>query len=125
MTKILLAEDEGFIASLYKLELERHSVEVKIVGNGKEALAALEEDVFDILLMDLIMPDMDGFELLKNIKEKKIILPVIVLTNLSQNVDQQKCAEYGVKDYLVKADIDAPEVWNRVQKVLQLPPATT
>ncbi len=118
MTKILLAEDETFIASLYKLELERHGIEVKMVENGKQALRAMENEVFDLLLLDLIMPDIDGFEVLKQMHDKKIVLPTIVLTNLSQNVDQQKCAEYGVKDYLIKADIDAPEVWNRVQKYL-------
>ena len=118
MKKILLAEDETFIASLYKLEFERHDVDVKIVQNGKQALEALEHEKFDILLLDLIMPDLDGFEVLKQLKEKNIVIPTIVLTNLSQNVDQQKCAEYGVKDYLIKADIDAPEVWAQVQKWL-------
>lgn len=116
MTKILLAEDEEFIASLYKLELERHGMTVTIVGSGKLALDALKKETFDVLLLDLIMPDIDGFEVLKQLKTKNIVIPTLVLTNLSQNVDQQKCSEYGVKDYLIKADIDAPEVWTRVQK---------
>ena len=116
MTKILLAEDEEFIAGLYKLELERHGVEVTMVGSGKQTLEALEQGAFDILLLDLIMPDIDGFEVLKQLKANKIMIPTLVLTNLGQNVDQQKCREYGVKDYIIKADIDAPEVWMRVQK---------
>lgn len=118
MTKILIAEDEEFIASLYKLELERHGAEVKIVVNGQEALEAIAQEHFDALLLDLMMPVVDGFEVLEQLKAKSINLPTLVLTNLSQVADQEKCAELGAKDYVIKADTDAPEVWAHVQKLL-------
>lgn len=118
MTNILIAEDEEFIASLYKLELERHGAAVTIVANGKEALDAIEKDSFDVLLLDLMMPVVDGFQVLERLREKNINLPTIILTNLYQNVDQKKCEELGAKDYVIKADVDAPDVWERVQKLL-------
>ncbi len=118
MTKILIGEDEEFIASLYKLELEKHGVEVTMAGNGQEVLDAMEKETFDVLLLDLIMPGVDGFEVLKSLQTKKSQVPVLVLSNLSQAIDQNKCKELGAKDYIVKVDIDAPDVWKKVEKWL-------
>lgn len=116
--KILLAEDEEFIANLYKLELEKHEMEVTLVDNGKLALEAFKKEKFDMLLLDLMMPEMDGFEVLEHLQKEKIHIPIIVMTNLSQNVDQKKCEELGAKDYIIKADVDAPDVWEKVKKYL-------
>jgi DNA-binding response OmpR family regulator len=121
MTKILIGEDESFIASLYKLELERHGVQVTIAANGQEVLDAMEKETFDVLLLDLIMPGVDGFEVLERLQARKSQVPVLVLTNLSQAVDQNKCRELGAKDYIVKVDIDAPDVWKKIQKWVPSP----
>lgn len=118
MTKILIGEDEEFIASLYKLELEKHGVEVTLAANGQEVLDAMEKETFDVLLLDLIMPGVDGFEVLQRLQAKKSEVPVLVLSNLSQAIDQNKCKELGAKDYIVKVDIDAPDVWKKVEKWL-------
>ena len=118
MTNILIAEDEEFIASLYKLELERHGVEVTIVANGKEALDAIGKESFDVLLLDLMMPVIDGFQVLEQLQANNINLPTMILTNLYQDVDQKKCEELGAKDYVIKADVDAQDVWTRVEKLL-------
>lgn len=116
--KILIAEDEAFIASLYKLNLEKQGVEVTIVGNGKLALDSIKKERFDMLLLDLMMPEMDGFEVLEYLKKNNIHIPTIVLTHLSQNVDQKKCMDLGAKDYIIKADVDAPDVWEKMKKYL-------
>lgn len=116
MTNILIAEDEEFIASLYKLELEKHGASVTIAGNGQEALDALATHTFDLLLLDLMLPVIDGFEVLQRLRDGNIQIPTLVITNLSQDVDLKKCEELGAKDYIVKADVDAPDVWERVQK---------
>lgn len=121
MTKVLIGEDESFIASLYKLEFQRHGVEVTIATNGQEVLDAMEEETFDALLLDLIMPGVDGFEVLKRLQAKESRVPVLVLTNLSQAIDQNKCMELGAKEYIVKVDIDAPDVWEKVQKWVPAP----
>lgn len=121
MTKILIGEDENFIASLYKLELQRHGVEVTLAANGQEVLDAMEKETFDALLLDLIMPGVDGFEVLQRLQARKSQVPVLVLTNLSQNADQDKCMKLGAKEYIVKVDIDAPDVWRKVQKWVPSP----
>lgn len=118
---ILLAEDEAFIARLYKKHLEAQpGVTVKTVGNGKQVLMAMESEAFDVVLLDLIMPMMDGYEVLGELqKSKKKHSPVIVLTNLTQESDREQCMALGAVDYIVKSDIDAPQLWERVKKHLK------
>lgn len=118
-TRILIAEDETFIGILYKKHFESQGATVKLVGNGKQAFQAMESEQFDLLLLDLIMPIMDGYEVLKQLKEKKATIPVIVLSNLSLDIDKAECQKLGALDYIVKADNDAPDVWAKLQKYLK------
>ncbi len=117
---ILIAEDEEFIAKLYKFELEQHEgVEVDVVPNGHQALDAIKKKNYHLVLLDLLMPDMDGFSVLAELKKNHIRIPVtVVLTNLSQDVDRQKCRELGAEDYLVKSDTSAGDLWEKVKKYL-------
>ena len=118
--KILIAEDEQFIANLYKIELEQQAgVEVKVALNGKEALEMIKKEKFSLLLLDLLMPDMDGFEVLAALKKDHIRIPVtVVLTNLSQDIDRKKCKELGAEDYIIKSETSADELWEKVKKYL-------
>ena len=118
--KILIAEDEAFIANLYKIELEQQAgVEVKVALNGKEALEMIKKEKFSLLLLDLLMPDMDGFEVLAALKKDHIRIPVtVVLTNLSQDIDRKKCKELGAEDYIIKSETSADELWEKVKKYL-------
>jgi sigma-B regulation protein RsbU (phosphoserine phosphatase) len=120
MRNILIAEDESFIATLYKTHFEQHpGIKVTIASDGKQAVAALEKEKFDLLLLDLIMPNMDGYEVLAYFKKKELKLPVVVvLSNLSLDIDKAECRRLGAEDYIVKADNDAPAVWDKVQKYL-------
>lgn len=118
---ILIAEDETFIAMLYKAHLEKQpGVKVKIVGDGKQALQALREGTFDLLLLDLIMPIMDGYEVLAALKKdgKPLVPAVIILSNLSLDIDKDECRRLGAEDYIVKSDNDAPEIWLKIEKYL-------
>ncbi len=117
--KILIAEDEMFIAKLYKEEMERHQVEATIVGNGKEAIEALGKEHFDLVLLDLLMPVMDGYHVLEYLKEKGIRIPVVVvITNLDQDFTKGKCRGLGAEDFIVKSDNDAADVWEKVKMYL-------
>ncbi|MBP9773177.1 MAG: response regulator [Candidatus Peribacteraceae bacterium] len=120
MRNILIAEDEAFIATLYKTHFEQHpNVKVTVVGDGKMAIDALAKEKFDLLLLDLIMPNMDGYEVLAHFKKKEMRLPVVVvLSNLSLDIDKAECRRLGAEDYIVKADNDAPAVWDKVAKYL-------
>jgi len=116
--KILIAEDEKPMARALELKLNNAGFEAKAVYNGQEALDILEKEPYDILLMDLIMPKVDGFKVLETLKQRGSKMPVIVLSNLSQDEDKTRIAKYNVVDYFVKADIPINKVVERVQQVL-------
>ncbi|HAI98058.1 TPA: two-component system response regulator [Candidatus Peribacteria bacterium] len=115
---ILIAEDEEFIANLYKLNLERHGVDVDIVADGAAAIDAIDAKQPDILLLDLLMPNKNGYQVLEHIRQKGYAFPVIILTNLSQDIDRRKCEDLGVKDYLVKSDLTVEELWTKLSVLL-------
>jgi DNA-binding response OmpR family regulator len=115
---ILLAEDEKPLAKALELKLTSAGLKVKVVHDGQEAVEALDKEQFVMLLMDLIMPRMDGFGLLEHIKKNKIKIPVIVLTNLGQQEDRDRVFKLGASEYFVKADMQLSEIVERVQKLL-------
>ena len=102
--KILLAEDEPHIARLIIFKLEREGYEVTWAKDGGEALEAIKNNIPDLVLLDIMMPVMDGFEVLKKIKEDEHYwkIPVIMLTAKGQIKDVEKGFELGSDDYVVK-----------------------
>lgn len=119
--RVLIAEDEEFIAALYKLNLEQKGVEVTLVYNGRQVIDTLKTLKPDLLLLDLMMPEMDGFEVLERLQKNKPAkaCPIIVLTNLSQQVDRAKCQEMGAKDFIVKSETSADDLWIKICPYLQ------
>jgi DNA-binding response OmpR family regulator len=114
--KILIIEDEKPMAKALKLKLEKNGFEVDIAPDGKEALKKLKGEKYHLALMDLVMPHMDGFTLLKELQDKKIKTPIIVTSNLSQKEDMEKAKSYGVKDFLVKSDTPITDIVKKVQE---------
>ncbi|HEY4499867.1 MAG TPA: response regulator, partial [Candidatus Paceibacterota bacterium] len=80
----------------------------------------LNKETFDLILLDLVMPKLDGFAVLQWLKGKGIKTPVIVTSNLSQDVDAKRSKELGAVDYFIKSDIPIAEVVERVKKVLKI-----
>ncbi len=117
---ILLAEDDKFISKAYSDGLTRAGYSVLLAHDGVEAINNLIKSKPDLLLLDLIMPEKDGFEVLeekgKNSELKKI--PAIVMSNLGQDSDIKRCKDLGAVDYLVKADTSLQEVIERVKKII-------
>lgn len=116
---ILIAEDEKAYCRALVLKLQKAGFNAEGVGNGQEALTLLKDKKFDLLILDLIMPQMSGFEVLEEMKKLEIKVPVTVLSNLTQSEDKNKVIELGVKDFIEKADTSIVEVVNRVEKLLQ------
>jgi DNA-binding response OmpR family regulator len=108
--KVLLAEDETAIATALKLKLEKENFEVVHVIGGIQALEMLHKESFSVVLLDLIMPDKNGFEVLEELKKEKNRVPVLVLSNLSQEEDIKKAQELGAIDYLIKSDTNLSDI---------------
>lgn len=119
MTKrVLVAEDDAFLTRMYKMNLEDAGFKPEIVHDGKAAIASMDESQPDLMVLDLLMPDTDGFTVLEHYSKKKYSFPVLVLTNLSQDVDKNRCLELGAKDFFVKSDVDIDDFVAKVQEML-------
>jgi len=118
--KVLLAEDDKYISIAYKDGLGRAGFEVVIATDGAEALEKIKTDTPDIVLLDLVMPVKDGFEVLEALKADGTIkkLPVIILSNLGQVSDVEKGKALGAVDYMIKADFSMKEVIEKVNSIL-------
>jgi DNA-binding response OmpR family regulator len=118
--KVLIVEDDPFIRDIYQVKFSQEGFEVTIAENGMEALKKMEQYIPDIILLDIIMPYMDGMETLKNIKNnenwKKI--PIIMLTNISEKEKINESEQYGVNDYLIKSHFTPSEVVAKVSALL-------
>jgi two-component system, OmpR family, response regulator VanR len=102
--RILIAEDEKPLAHALELKLTREGCTVKVVENGQEALDVLETEEFDVMLLDMMMPTMDGFQVLEHINEREKKPIVFVLSNLSLHDDQQRVLGMGAKKYFIKSE---------------------
>lgn len=117
---ILLVEDDSFLAGMYSTKLKMEDFEVELADNGEDALKMVQKNVPDLVLLDIILPRMDGFEVLKSIKNspKTKDVPVILLTNLGQKKDVDKGLSLGAEDYLIKAHFMPNEVIDKIKKTL-------
>lgn len=117
MHKILIVDDESEIVKLLKLYLERDSMSVSEAANGEEAYNLLSSNPFDLAIIDIMMPKMNGFELVKKLRETNHI-PIIFLSAKSQTSDKIFGLEIGEDDYITKP-FDAMEVVARVNAILR------
>ncbi len=114
--KILIAEDEKAIGKALGLKLEHIGYEAVVVNNGQEALERIKEGGYDLLLIDLIMPVMDGFSTLEALRKMGNKVPVVVLSNLSQGNDLKRARELGAKDYFIKSDTSLSSIVEYVER---------
>ncbi|WP_343698048.1 response regulator transcription factor [Flavobacterium sp.] len=102
MTRVLLAEDDHRIASLIKRGLEEHLFEVKHVAEGFQAIKEAVENTYDILILDIILPDIDGFRVSEVLRNQKILIPILIVSALSSPQEKVKGLKAGADDYLSK-----------------------
>ena len=113
--KILICEDEKPLSSALSLKLKSAGYESKVAGNGREGLEILAKEKFDLVLLDLIMPEVDGFGVLEEMKKQGNPTPVIVLSNLGQEEDVKKAKDSGAKDFFIKADTPLSSVIEKIK----------
>lgn len=118
--RILIVEDEPSYIKVLSLKLRKAGFSVKVAVNGQEALDDLKNSEVDLVLLDLLMPRMDGFIFLQRIREEGIDLPVIVLTNLAFGDHRERVENFGIIDFFIKSDVSLKFIVDYIKKFLEV-----
>lgn len=121
MKHILLVEDDPFLVDIYTTKFKKANLEVEVATNGEEALAKLKEKTPDLVVLDLVLPRIDGWEILSKIKANPKLknLKVVVLSNLGQKEEVEKGLKLGATKYLIKAHCTPSQVAEEVKRCLE------
>jgi len=119
---ILIVEDDKFLRELIVRKVANEGFNVSEAIDGEEGIKKIKEEKPDMVLLDLILPGIDGFEVLSRMKEDPALssVPVIILSNLGQKEDIEKGMKLGAIDYLIKAHFAPGEIINRIKTHLKL-----
>lgn len=117
--RILIVEDEKPMARALELKLSHEGYEIESALNGETALELAGKGNFSLIILDLVLPKVDGFKVLEGLKIKNISTPTIVLTNLNQGEDEKKAKELGAKEFFIKSNISIAEIVGHVKRIIQ------
>lgn len=118
--KILLIEDDELLSELYNTKLSASGFDLESASDGEEGLKKAKEFMPDLILLDIVLPKKDGFEVLQALKKDEELknIPVIAITNLGQKEEVEKGLRLGANDYIIKAHFTPTEVVAKVKKLL-------
>jgi len=121
MPKILLIEDEDIIVNFLERKLKKSGFEVETAKDGKEGLLKIKQANPDIILLDLVLPQINGFEILEKIKEDENLkdTPVIVISNSGRSSEISRAKELGAKDWIIKTEFDPQIIINKIIKIIK------
>jgi len=114
--RILIVEDERPLAHALDLKLQHVGWQTTVATDGKQALTLLQEQTFDVALLDLMMPQMDGFQVLTELQKQSGAPKIFVLSNLNQPEDEKRALELGAQKFFVKADTPLATIVEEVSK---------
>ncbi|MCX6796779.1 MAG: response regulator, partial [Candidatus Falkowbacteria bacterium] len=117
--KILIIEDEKSLVDLLLTKLEKEGYSVQAALDGEEGFKEIIRFLPDLILLDVVMPKMDGYEVLEKMHQEKIKIPVIIISNSGQPVEIEKTTKLGAVDHLIKTEFSAADVLEKVHKYLQ------
>ncbi|MCK4553410.1 response regulator [Candidatus Parcubacteria bacterium] len=119
--KVLLVEDDKTISLMYKIKIETGGFEVLTADNGADGLKLAKKQKPDIIMLDVILPQLDGFSVLEELKKDASTknIPVVMLTNLGTEEDKEKGEKLGAADYLVKASLTPAQVEEKIKQYLR------
>lgn len=117
MKKVLVVEDDSFLQGLAANKLSQNDFDVTTAKDGEIAMTELAKEKFDCVLLDLMLPDISGFDILKNIKTAGGKIPVVVFSNLSDDKDIKKAMDLGATEYLIKSNFTLEELVEKVKAV--------
>ena len=120
--KVLIVDDDSFLSGIYSTKLDLEGFQVVTARDGEEGLKLAAEEKPAIILLDVLMPKLDGFETLKRLKIDAATkdIPVIMLTNLGQKEDIEQALQDGAVDYLIKAHFVPAEAVEKIKSVLKI-----
>jgi DNA-binding response OmpR family regulator len=114
---ILLVDDDGFLLDMYSLKFREEGFSIDIASSGQQALDKIRKGVFNVILLDIVMPALDGFEVLQQLKKENLAVGsiIIILSNLGQKEDIERGMQLGAHDYVIKAHFTPREVVEKVK----------
>lgn len=120
MSKILVVEDDKFLRELIVSKLAKEGYDVSVAVDGEEGVQKIKEEKPDLILLDLILPGIDGFEVLSQTKSDPTVsaIPIIILSNLGQREDVERGLALGANDYLIKAHFTPSEIVAKLKGLL-------
>lgn len=114
--RVLLVEDNDFIRKMYVLKLGRaDEFEVVEAADGPSALEVIASQPVDLILLDIMMPNMSGLEVLEALKKQGLKIPVIILSNVMSSETRELAERYGVVDYIIKSDLTPSQVLEKIR----------
>lgn len=118
---VLIIEDDSYISDMYRIKLESENFEVVTAKDGIIGIGIIEKQKPDIVLLDIVMPKIDGFSVLKTIKKNPELkeIPIVLLTNLSQKENVERGFELGADSYIIKAHFTPSEVVKKIKDILE------
>lgn len=118
--KILLVDDDEFLLDMYSVKFKEAGFDIEIANSGEAALEKIRKETYDAILLDIIMPALDGFEVLQQMKKENLLSKsvIVVLSNLGQKEDIERGMYLGANDYIIKAHFTPREVVEKIKQHL-------
>lgn len=116
--EILVVEDDQFLVKIYQSKFKKEGFTVRVAFDGEEGLREMKKKLPDLIILELILPNLDGFSFLETIKKgpKLAGVPVIILTDLGQKADIERGLELGAVEYFVKADTPLSKIIKKIKE---------
>lgn len=121
MKTILFVEDDPFLIDIYTKKFKKSGFDIKVADSGEKALSMIRDAKPDIVLLDIVLPEIGGWEIIKKIKENPEMddLKIVILSNLGQRTEVEKGLNLGAARYLIKAQYTPSEVVEEIKKISQ------
>lgn len=113
--KIMIVEDEKPMLKVLTMKLQNEGFKIGNASDCDELFQELKKESFDLIILDLMLPKMSGFEILEKLRKENIQTPVIIASNLSQEEDKKRAMDLGAVDYIVKSDISLMEIVEKIK----------